>query len=132
MHYPTLDSFLELRKGNYSVVLRFFVKHIVGAHEWNNHLVSQVFPADKLCTISDEAFALLVIKNNYERWVDIFEKNDYQIPAPQRSSRERKKRAYSEIEPKFTAGGNVFQSEKEKKQRVGHKKGLTVTMSYTS
>jgi len=130
--YPTLESFLELQKGNYHVVLRYFVKHVVGAHKWNNCIVSQVFPADKLCTTSDEVFALLVVKNNYDHWVDIFDKNDHQIPEPKRYANDRKKRAYSKIEPKFTAGGNVFESDKGKKQRVGHNKGFIITTNYTT
>ena len=37
-----------------------------------DHQVSVARNDSTLCTVSDEAFALLLLKNSWERWVDIY------------------------------------------------------------
>lgn len=75
--FPTLPEFLELHEGReaYELFTREFIRRIVGEKEWlgNNYraLLSEY------CTASDEAYGLLCIENNYDRWTYMQESKDY-------------------------------------------------------
>ena len=63
---------------------------------------------NKLCTVSDEAFAHIVIENNYGRWYNMFERNGFSTPLAQPQGNDRSQKVLSNTKTKFTAGGNVF------------------------
>jgi hypothetical protein len=71
----TLDDFLEMRRNYaaYSVFYSTFVPAIVGRHLMKK-LVTDKHTFEELLTISDEALALLGLKNGVKRWDDIFTK----------------------------------------------------------
>ena len=84
----------------------------------------EVVSPEAICMISDEAFALLLIENSYDRWTDIFEETGG-IPRQQRGVR---KRAYTfDVPPKYTQGGIKYSDGNQKKQRDGPTKVLNVT-----
>ena len=58
-----------------------------------------------LCTVSDEAFALLLLENNYDRWVDIYRLQEGEV-APRRGQKRRE--FESDTPTKYTKGGIVY------------------------
>jgi hypothetical protein len=105
-----MSTFLHLRKQPffYKVFLRTFVKPVVGIATFNERVRNPKFNPNLLCSPSDEAFALLVVENNYNRWVDIFQSNDYSIPHSKRNRDGNTKTCTSNIRPLYTEGGNVY------------------------
>jgi len=113
-------------KPDYITFLRRFVKQVVGAHEWNSRLMDPKLDPDKLFTPSDEAFALLVLENNYIRWLDIFEQNNHKMPLPARQEPDQqvKKKFLSNVPPEFTSGGNKFHSPPKNRTKGWSKDGI--------
>lgn len=67
---PPMHEILQLSmdKDVYIWFLSVFLKHGVGARNWNQlHLRKTI---SKYCTPSTEAIVLLIIENNYNRWID--------------------------------------------------------------
>lgn len=96
----------------YSYFLNTFVQPVVGLSLWKRRILAP--NADEhpnnLCTISDEAFAMVYLDNIYNRCLDIFEKNDKKVPEAEKKGDDgkRKKPVLSDIEPKYTSGGTVY------------------------
>ena len=59
--------FHDYRKDNihYALFMRHFVKQVIGSHEWDSRILDLTLDPNKLCSVSDEAFAHIVIENNY-------------------------------------------------------------------
>jgi hypothetical protein len=74
---PSLASFagLSTNKTAYLYFCTYFVKPIVGNATWRLKSLRQ--PLSSFVTVSDEAFALLTLENNYSRWCKMWEKRDY-------------------------------------------------------
>jgi len=88
-----------------------FVKQVVGPHEWNKRIMNNNLNATKLCIPSDEAFTLVTLENQYDCWLDIFVRNGRKRPPPQRFlGQDRKKTVILNVQPKYTTGGNVYDS----------------------
>ena len=122
VQFAGLISLGALRSGQcFDTFLRMFVKPVVGAIAWNKRITQQDLKHDKLCTPSDEAFALLVLENNWERWVDIYQNNGYEIHMPKRMGASWKKAFYSNVKLRWTEGGHVYkehlESEEVRKRR---------------
>ena len=68
--FPTMDDLLLLSDGgaHYTWMCAKFIPFVVGFKHWNRFYRTQKL--SKLATCSDESFLLLVLENNYERWVD--------------------------------------------------------------
>ena len=68
---PPVSTMSKLR-GNrklYILVCERFMKTVIGEDRWNcNHLVR---PLKEFVTPSDEAFLMLVLENNEDRWIDM-------------------------------------------------------------
>jgi hypothetical protein len=71
--------------------------------------------ADSICTVSDEAFALLLIENSYDCWQDIYTTNG---GMPKQRRGDRTKQLDSDIPPKYTHG-SIRYSAKELAQSKG-------------
>jgi hypothetical protein len=111
-----MKDFTEGRtnKAAYRVFYTQFVPAVVGPD-----LFQQRIQDDKSkdpCTASDEAFTLLLLENNYDRWLDIFNKTDGN-PAQRRGH--RTKFCESDIETKYTSGGIKFSNDKEAPKAKG-------------
>jgi hypothetical protein len=67
---PTWDEIekMHFNDAGYMWFLSVFLKHGVGAKNWNQCHLRQV--VSKYCTPSTEAYVLLVLQNNYNRWMD--------------------------------------------------------------
>jgi hypothetical protein len=96
----------------YSLFLSRFVQHTVGVTRFRERIENANLAtldeeeADRLCTVTDEAFTLVTIENNYNRWVDIVKRNKYSFPKP--SKKNEPKQFLSNERPRFTSGGNVY------------------------
>ena len=73
----------------YSWFCLHFLKSVVGYDKWEKNF-TKVKLSDFVMP-SDEAFALLVYENNHDRWLDMYERQDYKT---------------SEVENKWTNSGN--------------------------
>jgi hypothetical protein len=58
-----------------------------------------------LCTVSDEAFALLLLENSFDRWLDIYRLRKGQV-TPKRGQKRRE--FESDVPTKYTKGGFVY------------------------
>jgi len=119
-----MNQFRQLRSGDYHTVLRRFVQPVVGCFIWKKRLRDPNLDPNKLCIPSDEAFALLCLENNYIRWLDIFEKNNHQVPEKKPLDEDRKKKVISNVKPLFTAGGNVYNEPTTQKARGWSMQGI--------
>jgi hypothetical protein len=74
--FPTMDDFLKLHKGGnaYGLFVTQFVRRVVGDAIWKKTASKKLISA--FVTKSDEAFALLTIENQYERWSYMYENHD--------------------------------------------------------
>ena len=70
---PSLKDIMELRKNErlYCDFMIRVVSSVVGKHNWNHRVNTKVKKLDELATATDEACALLLLENSYDRWVDI-------------------------------------------------------------
>ena len=108
MEYFTLDEILKGRQENeeefnYAYVVMFsrFLRCTVGKQLWWKR-VDYADNDEDLCTVSDEAFTLLVLENNWERWQNIYNRLDGDV-GHRRSIRVRE--YISDVKPKYTSGG---------------------------
>jgi hypothetical protein len=75
--FPTMEDFLLLHEGGlaYELFTRKFVRRIVGENVWGNNCYQKLL--SEYCTASDEAFGLLTLENNYDRWTSMQGTGDY-------------------------------------------------------
>ena len=73
----TLEAFLDLRDNpkTYEVFFTEFIPAIGRKTYWK-HMVANAETDDDITTISNEAFVLLVLENNWDRWMEIYRMND--------------------------------------------------------
>jgi hypothetical protein len=75
--FPTMDTILELsiNQQTYLWFAQEFVRIVVGKKVWKSH----AFRSDlsEFCSMSGEAFCLLTVENNYDRWSGMVESGDY-------------------------------------------------------
>ena len=74
--FPTMEEFLLLHEGGstYELFTRRFVKRIVGKNVWGNNCYQKLL--SEYCTASDEAFGLLTLENQFDRWTDMYISGD--------------------------------------------------------
>ena len=96
-----LADFQQMRKANYEVYELFcdaFVSCVTGRYKYKKNILKTRMT--HVATVSDEAFAHLLVENSYDRWVDIHNNKDQaSVPTGKR------KRWESNKPPKYTFGG---------------------------
>jgi hypothetical protein len=112
-----MDAFLEGRTNQEAYALFFdrFIKCMGKKTTWSARLADA--KSEKgICTKSDEAFALLLLENNFDRWIDIFDRNDGNVAV----RRGQKKRKFeSDVPTKYTKGGHVYLDTNKTKEEKG-------------
>ena len=125
--YPTVYDLLQGRQNDklYASFYTLVVSRVTGSYLWNNALNLNGF--NELCTISDEAFALLLAENYYERWLDMFLKNESNPYVLSFDKKKKQRLLSSDVAPKYTVGGCHYSNESVKpKGRKGWKnEGIT-------
>lgn len=89
-------------KDMYHDFLNYFVAPVVGKRKYEKNSIK--FLLSRYVTVSDEAFALLVFENNYERWLDMGNKNNWTT---------------SDVTPLYSTGGNGTQTPKNAEATQG-------------
>jgi hypothetical protein len=69
-----------------------------------------------LCSVSDEAFALLLLENSFERWLDLFSNHKGPV-MQQRGVRQRE--FQSDVPTMYTRGGIKYENTKQKQSEKG-------------
>ena len=101
-------------KEEYGQFLTLYASCVVGKVLFNVRLRNRDIQEADLLTISDEAFALLVLENNFDRWIDIFEKYGC-LPKGKVDpvTGNRKREHFSNVATKYTEGGIKFEPQKQ-------------------
>ncbi len=119
-----MKDYLKVRKHPeaYRQFIMAFLPSVVGKPEFRRRIM-WAKNDHMLCTVSDEAYTLLVIENNYDRWMDIdaqkqpgYEHEDESMGNNDEDneeydgygSRKRKRIWRSNVPPKYTSGGIKF------------------------
>jgi hypothetical protein len=108
----------------YKVFFKYFVKCVTRISVWEKNLKTATTDGE-LCTVSDEAFALLLLENSWSRWIDIYRK-DPEALYPRCGS---KQVTVSNVPTMYTKGGIKYQKgvegqDPDKSQATrNHKKG---------
>src|SRR5687767_14558934 len=79
----------------YCDFVTFFVAPVVGKKRFESLCHRE--PLSNFVTISDEALALLIFQNNYDRWLDMGKNDNWKS---------------SSVRPRYTTGGNASQTPK--------------------
>jgi hypothetical protein len=69
-----MDEFLQGRNNEeaYTVFFERFMPCATRKTSWDQRISMATSRGGSICTSSDEAFALLLLENSYDRWLDIF------------------------------------------------------------
>jgi hypothetical protein len=96
-----LKSFLQLRSNAkaYKIFFKYFISPVTKKTNFENRLYS-ARTDDDLCTVSDEAFALLLLENSWDRWSDLYKKDPMSL-----MSRATKRGCISDVKTLYTKGG---------------------------
>jgi hypothetical protein len=89
-------TIVDERRNNIDVYIDFanyFVAPVVGKKRFDDHCCR--IPFSKFVTPSDEALALVIFENNYDRWLSMATKGDWKS---------------STVRPLYTTGGNKSQT----------------------
>jgi len=102
-----LQDFLQLRKHPqaYLVFFKHFIKCITRKSVFESN-IRKARTYDDICSISDEAFALILLENSWHRWMDIHTKDSSAL-LPRRGLRTQGK-VTSMIPTKYTKGGYKY------------------------
>ena len=105
----------------YTVFFEHFVPCALKKTEWERRIAmagkNPESTDNYLSTVSDEAFALLLLENSYDRWFDLFSKNEGLV-MQQRGVKQR--RFQSDVPTVYTRGGIKYDKYQSKE---GEKKG---------
>ena len=98
--------------GSFEDFYKNFVPPVVGKNKFKARMETPVNTDSSMCTVSDEACALLLLENNYDRWTDVHKnKMDGSTildPALAHSDDKRKRKWESNVSPKYTNGGIIY------------------------
>ena len=103
---------------------KYFVRALVGKQNYAARVYDQtVTKESQIATTSDEAMALLLLENSYDRWIDLWKLNGYDYPEVTKGERSNKKRnSKSKIVAKYTSGGIFYK--KGENDELSHKSNL--------
>ena len=104
--------------------MKDIVKGITGLKPFAERLANPIIDPNDLCTMSDEAFALVTLENHYDRWVALFKLHDNTIPPVKKMGPSRKRNVEAiDQAPVFTEGGlNLKDQDKLVKKGKGFSK----------
>ena len=71
-----MDGILKLRsKGNQDYIdfVEYFVSAVIGKKKYKENKCNKLL--SEYASVSDEAYAILIFENNFDRWYDMAKKN---------------------------------------------------------
>ena len=107
-----INDFLEMRRREdaYMIFYKHFIKCITKKTVYEEN-IQKATTYNDICTVSDEAFALLLLENSWDRWMDIY-KHDQTALLPRRGGQQRQ--LFScHIPTKYTKGGYKYGNTEE-------------------
>jgi hypothetical protein len=118
-----MKEFLEGRKNQeaYTAFFDHFVPCATKKTTWDRRLAKTETnlgssSPKRLCSVSDEAFALLLLENSFERWLDLFSNHKGPV-MQQRGVRQRE--FQSDVPTMYTRGGIKYENTKQKQSEKG-------------
>ena len=94
-----------------------FVRCITGKSKFKDRL-QMARSEQEMSTVSDEAFALLLLENSQDRWLDIYKSENGKV----HTKRNQLKRQWeSDVPTAFTDGGIKYNEGQKKKKKKGFK-----------
>jgi hypothetical protein len=100
---------------------KYFVPSVVGKTKFKARMDIPGNLDSAMCTVSDEACALLLLENNYDRWTDVhknkIEGSTIADPALEHSDDKRKRKWESNVSPKYTDGGIIYTDNRTKSHK---------------
>ena len=114
----SLKDFLKMRyqPESYSDFFKYFLP-AVGRKSFWRHLIANGKCDIDLATVSNEAFALLVMENHWERWLDIYKKSNgdtHELKHKRKTKDKNDKGQYtSSILPKYTRSGIIYRNKRK-------------------
>ena len=95
----TLAEFLEGRENKeaHAVLVEKFCRVVVTERQWKRKLRTAA-TFGEVCTVSNEAFALVTLENMYDRWVDL----NNQMGNHFKQAKQGTKPPTSEVDPRYT------------------------------
>ena len=106
-----MNDFLGLRKNTkaYIVFYLHFIKCIIKKTPFDERMRA-VRPGFDICTVSDEALALLLLENSWDRWMDLYTKDPTAV-WPRRGGKKNNNAVVSLVRTKYTTGGYRYDKE---------------------
>jgi len=100
-----MNDFLQLRSrpNSYMVFCKHFLKCVTRKTKFDSNIKTAKTYND-VCTVSDEAFALLLVENSWDRWYDLYAKDPTSL-LPKRGGRHLDDHLLSSVQTKYTQGG---------------------------
>ena len=78
----TMDEFLRGRTDpSVSVLFQHFVPCVIGKKKFKAKMSEHLTNDASICSVSDEAFTLLLLENQYDCWTDIYHQRKTRAPA---------------------------------------------------
>ena len=102
MEIPCWSAIGDMRTGRegynnaYETMFHVFMPHVVGVFQWNDSM-SRDGKLEEIVSVTDEAFCLLVLENNWDRWFDMY--NELNTRRDAKYTLQKRKRGC-----KFTSG----------------------------
>ena len=106
--YSRNDLLLGRQDASILVLFKTFVPCVIGRKKFKMKSSEQLKRDADICTVSDEAFALLILENQYDRWSDIFEQRKLNATEITIRSERPKQKWESDVSPKYTDGGIIY------------------------
>ena len=73
--FPTMADFLQWHGDEiYHLLVKEFLRKVVGGKTWKNNCYRLLLP--EYCSMSSEAFCLLTLENNCDRWISMANSGD--------------------------------------------------------
>ena len=97
-----LEDFLQMRYHSncYRLLFRYFVPVLLGKDVFHNGMKEADLTEDNLLTHSDEAFILVTLDNNWNKWVNLFIKSKGYIAV--KKGMKESDVVNSKVQPKYT------------------------------
>ena len=125
----TMEEFCKGRAhDSFEIFFRNFVPAVVAKNKFKLRLFAPNSDDKHMCTVSDEACTLLLLENNFDRWVDVHKnkkEGSTRIDLAITNKDEKRKRKWeSDVSPKYTEGGICYSDARKLTHRGWKEEGI--------
>ena len=124
-----MEEFCEGREhDSFEIFFKNFVPAVVAKNKFKLRLFAPNSDDKHMCTVSDEACTLLLLENNFDRWIDVHknktEGSTLLDPATTNKDEKRKRKWESDVSPKYTEGGICYSDARKLTHRGWKEEGI--------